>query len=70
MRKGAFTGFLVYLIFGIYLLNMALEFLPLPETFLKADKWIILISSVLIFIGAINYLRVINAKNYRVHKFR
>ena len=58
MKKGAFIGFLVYLVFGLYFLNMSLGFVTLPEIVSKVDKWVILIGAVLIFIGAINYLRV------------
>ena len=58
MKKGAFIGFLVYLVFGLYFLNLSLGFVALPEILTKIDKWIILIGAVLIIIGAINYLRV------------
>ena len=65
MKKGAFIGFLVYLVFGLYFLNLSLGFIVLPEILTKIDKWIILIGAVLIIIGAINYLRVSNIRKLK-----
>jgi len=38
MKKEAFIGFLVYLIFGLYFLNYSLGFVVLPEFISKIDK--------------------------------
>ena len=65
MKKGAFISFLVYLVFGLYFLNLSLGFIVLPEILTKIDKWIILIGAVLIIIGAINYLRVSNIRKLK-----
>ena len=65
MKKGAFIGFLVYLVFGLYFLNMSLGFVVLPEFLSKLDKWILLIGAILIIIGAINYLRVSNVRKLK-----
>ena len=65
MKKGAFYGFLVYLVFGLYFLNLSLGFIVLPEILTKIDKWILLIGAVLIIIGAINYLRVSNIRKLK-----
>lgn len=65
MKKGAFVGFLIYLIFGLYFLNSALNFVVLPEVLSKIDKWLVLIGAILIIIGAINYLRVSNIRKLK-----
>jgi len=67
MKKGAFIGFLVYLIFGLYFLNMSLQFIVLPEFLSNLDKWIIFIGAILIFIGAINYFRLSRIQKVKVH---
>lgn len=65
-KKWAFIGFLVYLIFGLYFINFALNFIALPDFFSKIDKWIILIGGILIIVGAINYFRVSKIQRVRV----
>jgi len=65
MKKGAFIGFLVYLVFGLYFLNLSLGLVVLPEIVSKVDKWIILIGAILIIIGAVNYLRVSKIKKLK-----
>jgi len=67
MKKGAFIGFLVYLVFGLYFLNYSLGFVALPEILSKIDKWIILVGAILIFIGAINYLRLSKIKKIKIN---
>jgi len=67
MKKGAFVGFLVYLIFGLYFLNSALGFVALPEVLSKIDKWFILIGAILIIIGAINYFRLSKIQKLNMH---
>jgi len=67
MKKEAFIGFLVYLIFGLYFLNYSLGFVVLPEFISKIDKWIILIGGILIIIGAINYLRLSKIKKIKLN---
>ena len=67
MKKEAFIGFLVYLIFGLYFLNYSLGFIVLPEFLSKIDKWIILIGAILIIIGAINYLRLSKIKKIKIN---
>ena len=67
MKKGAFIGFLVYLIFGLYFLNYSLGFVILPEFMSKIDKWVILIGGILIIVGAINYLRLSKIKKIKIN---
>jgi len=57
MGKAAMIGFFVYLIFGLYLINSSFNFLTMPAFIQSIDKWLILISGVLVIIGGINYLR-------------
>ena len=57
MGKGGLIGFLVYLIFGLYFINSAFNFIILPEFVSSVDKWILLIGGILIVVGGINYLR-------------
>ena len=49
--------FLLYLIFGLYFLNSAFDFVKIPAFILKLDKWILFIGGILILIGAFNFLR-------------
>ena len=67
MKKGAFISFLVYFIFGLYFLNLSLEFVILPEFISKLDKWLILIGSFLIIFGAINYFRLSKIKKIKIN---
>lgn len=47
-----FIYFIIYAVFGVYLLNYALKFWVVPEFLLKIDQWIIFIGGILlIFIG-------------------
>lgn len=60
-------GFLVYFVFGLYFINMALGFVVFPEIMLKVDKYILLVGAVLIFIGAINYFRISNIQKLKIN---
>ena len=57
-------GFLVYLIFGLYLLNSSFSFITMPAFIQSIESWLILISGVLVIIGGINYLRASKRKYY------
>jgi len=50
--------FVIYLIFGVYFINYAFNFVPIPAFITSINKWIILVGGVLIIIGAINLLRL------------
>lgn len=63
-RKGAFVGFLVYLVFGLYFLNSALNLVAIPENMVKLDKWIFVIGGIMIIIGGINSLRINKKKKF------
>jgi len=57
-------GFLVYLIFGLYLINSSFNFITMPAFIQSIESWLILISGVLVIIGGINYLRASKRKYY------
>lgn len=62
MARLGLLGFIIYLIFGIYQLNFALNFVSLPTFSTTVNNWIIFIGGILIIIGGINYLRVGNRR--------
>lgn len=58
-RRGGTLFFLIlYLVFGAYFINYALNFFPVPAAVNPFNKWIILAGGILIIIGAINHLRL------------
>ncbi len=48
----------MYVLFGIYLLNLPLGFFDIPGNLEEYEEWIFLISGILLFIGGINFLRI------------
>jgi hypothetical protein len=60
MRRGNGRAFwfFVYLIFGLYLLNVALNFISLPTSanFITINKWIIFVGGGLLIFSAIRHL--------------
>ena len=58
MRQGKGVLFLVYLILGLYMINVAFNFVNLPEFISKIDKWIIFVGGILLILGGINYLKL------------
>ncbi len=59
MKKGeGIFWFLLNLVFGLYFINFAFNFVTLPEVINNINKWIILVGGVLIIIGGVNALRV------------
>jgi len=58
MAKLGLIGFIVYLVFGLYQLNFALNFIDLPTFSTIVNNWILFVGGILIIIGGINYLRV------------
>jgi len=57
MGKIKIIGFILYLFFGIYLINLSFGFISLPKFISGFENWIILISGILVILGGINYLR-------------
>lgn len=58
MKHKKITFFLVYLVFGAYLINSVFGFYPMPKIISNFDKWVIAIGGVLIIIGGFNFLRI------------
>ncbi len=58
-RRGG-SGFFVviFVLFGLYLINYAIQFIVIPAAFKSFEQWIILAGGVLLLIGAINQLRL------------
>ncbi len=63
-RGGNFGFFIIYLIFGLYLLNLTLTFVKLPESIHAIDKFVIAIGGILIILGGINHIRASRAHHY------
>ena len=49
--------FFIYLIIGVYALNIAFNFIPLPEFFLKINKWVLAILGIIAIIESFKYLK-------------
>jgi hypothetical protein len=53
---GRILWFFVYALFGVYLLNVALNFIKIPASFAPVSKWIIFIGGGLLIFSAIRFL--------------
>ena len=49
--------FVIYLIIALYVLNMAFNFVKLPDFFLQVSKWILVIAGALIIVDSFRFLR-------------
>ncbi len=66
-KKGvSILAFLLYLIFGLYLVNYHLAFIEIPKSLSVAEGWIIFAGGVLLLIGAVNVLRIKRLKKPRM----
>lgn len=50
--------FIIYLLIGIYVLNLSEEYIIVPEMIYSFNSLILFIAGILLIIGGINYLRV------------
>jgi len=48
-------GFLIYLIVGLYLINIPFSFILMPDYIAVFDNWIVFIGGVLVLIGGVKY---------------
>jgi len=48
--------FLIYLVIGLFLLNIQLNILTLPEVVTKIENWVVFIGGVLVIIAGVKYL--------------
>jgi len=46
---------LLFVVLGLYLINSSLGFITFPKFILDIDKWIVLLSGVLLIIGGFMY---------------
>jgi len=53
--KKSFPLFLLFVIFGLYLINSGLGFITLPSFILNIDKWLKIISGALLILGGLLY---------------
>lgn len=67
MRGGKIILFLIYVLFGLYFINYAIEFYSIPDIVSEVNKWIIFVGGILIILGGINYLRT--AKKKKIFDF-
>jgi cytochrome c biogenesis protein CcdA len=63
MKSGGTIIFFVYLLFGVYFVNLALGFVALPEFLTNLNKWITLLGGALILLGGFNFLRARREKD-------
>jgi len=50
-------GFVVYLLFGLYLINSSFNFISMPDFIQSVNNWIVFIAGVLVIIGGMKYLK-------------
>ena len=63
-KSVALIAFLLYIIVGLYLINMSFNFFVVPNIFVLVEKWILFLAGILTIAGGINYLRSNKNKNY------
>lgn len=56
--------FVIYLVFALYFVNSALNFLAMPQIIQDIDRWITLVGGVLILVGGFNLLRASRYRHY------
>lgn len=57
-RSGGFVMFILYVVFALYLINKAINFISLPASFASIDKWISLVAGIFLILGGINSMRI------------
>ncbi|MEA3414130.1 MAG: hypothetical protein U9Q99_01230, partial [Nanoarchaeota archaeon] len=55
-KKNNLIYFLVYIILGLYLINMMFPFFEVPEFFMKFHNFFIFLGGILLLISAIRFL--------------
>ncbi len=49
--------FLVYGLIGLYIINSAFGFVPIPSFVQEFDKWVIAVGGVLLIVGGVLHLK-------------
>ncbi len=62
---GRYLIALIYLILGVYSLNIGFSFIKLPDFFNSIDKWIIVAGGILLILGAIFFLNSVKYRELR-----
>jgi len=65
MRGHSIIFFIVYVVFGAYLLNSVLAFYPLPEFFPNLDKFVIAVSGILLIMASFKFFKSNSRKKYK-----
>jgi hypothetical protein len=63
-RRGSFVLFIMFIFFGVYLLNIQFVFFKLPQFINDFNNWIFVVCGVLLIMGGINSLRVSRYPRY------
>lgn len=59
MRSGGkLIVLIIYLIFAVYQINGAFNFIDIPQSLETLNKWIVFVGGVLLVFGGINYFRL------------
>ncbi|MBU0959582.1 MAG: hypothetical protein KKB31_06560 [Nanoarchaeota archaeon] len=54
-RSNRSTWVILYIVFGLYLVNWTFLFVKLPEFFADVDKWIFFVAGLLLIWGGFRY---------------
>ena len=57
MGSGGIIFALIYVVVGLYLLNVPFDFIAIPEAVQEFENWIVFVGCVLVIIGAVNHFR-------------
>ena len=66
MKSSKVILFLLYLVVGLYLINIPLKYIPVPGVISVWNEWIGFAAGVLLIIGSVSYLK---AGNNRVRGY-
>jgi len=55
---GVLVFFILYVILGLYLINIGINFIDVPQFLLSIEKWVLFVGGILLIFGGINFLRV------------
>ena len=67
MGKLGVIIFLIYLVIGLYFINLVFNFYKIPEIISQFNELINLIGGILIIFGGINYLRLGGGRNRLIY---
>ena len=56
-KSAAMWGFIIYLIFGLYFINISFSWISMPGFLTVIEKWLGLIAGLLLIVGGINFFK-------------